>query len=143
MAPSRATPIVIGVGDIKNKSTRVEDAIEPMQLMVQAIHLAIKDTDLPSPELGELQSKIDSVDVVGSWTWLYPDLPGLLSQKLGVEPKHKYYSPHGGNQPVKLFDEAARRISLGETKVAIVTGGEALASRMYRLPYAVSSFMNK
>lgn len=45
-----------------------------------------------------------------------------------MRPTYKYLSEHGGNSPAKLFDEAARRISFGEAKVAVVTGGEALAS---------------
>lgn len=127
----RATPIVVGVGDIKNKSTRIEDAIEPMQLMAKATLLAIKDTNLSPSAEEELQSKIDSISVVATWTWNYHDLPGLLGQNLGVNPRHRVLSQHGGNSPAKLFDEAARRISFGESKVAVVTGGEALASRMY------------
>jgi hypothetical protein len=128
MAPGRATPIIVGVGDVVNRSQKLEDAIEPMQLMLQATLLALKDTNLSPSAARELQAKIDSVDVVGSWTWPYPDLPSLLSEKLDVRPPHKHYSPHGGNQPGKLFDQAARRISFRESKVAVVTGGEALAS---------------
>ena len=128
MASGRATPIIVGVGDVINRSQKPEDAIEPMQLMVQATLLAIKDTNLSTSAAKELQSKIDSVDVIATWTWPYPDLPGLLSEKLAVKPRHKFYSPNAGSQPAKLLDEAARRISLGESKVAIVTGGEALAS---------------
>ena len=128
MAPRRPTPIVVGVGDIKNRSTKVEDAIEPMLLMLQAILKAIEDTNLSSSAARELQSKIDSVGVVNTWTWIYPDLPGLISEKLGVRPKYQVLSHHGGDSPAKLFDEAARRISTGESRVAIVTGGEALAS---------------
>ncbi|KAH8815474.1 hypothetical protein F5884DRAFT_180194 [Xylogone sp. PMI_703] len=123
-----AVPVVIGVGDVKNRSQRIEDAIEPMELMFQAIQAAIKDTGLSTTAGKKLQQSIDSLDVVATWTWPYPDLPGLLSQKLEVNPSHKYYSPHGGNQPAKLFDNAARRVSLGKSKVAVVTGGEALAS---------------
>ena len=125
----RFTPVVIGVGDIKNQSTKVEDAIEPMQLMLQATQLAIKDTNASPSAAKELQSRIDSVSVVNTWTWNYPDLPGLIAEKLGVTPSYKVLSHHGGDSPAKLFDEAARRISFGETKVALVTGGEALASR--------------
>src|SRR6266536_145487 len=127
MAPR--IPIVVGVGDIKNHSQDVEDAIEPLELMLQATFEALKDTNLSSSASVKLQSKIDSVGVVNTWTWNYPDLPGLLSTKLGAEPRHKTLSHHGGDSPAKLFDEAARRIALGESKVAIVTGGEALASR--------------
>jgi hypothetical protein len=128
MAPQRQTPIIIGVGDIKNKSSKIEDAIEPLHLMFQAIQAAIKDTGMTGFFATELQSSIDSIDVVATWTWPYTDLPSLLASKLGVLPKHKHYTDHGGNQPAKLVDEAARRISLGQSRVAVVTGGEALAS---------------
>ncbi len=129
MAPHRFIPVVVGVGDIKNRSQKLEDAVEPMQLMLQAIAKSINDTGVSTSSAKALQSKIDHVGVVNTWTWNYPDLPSLISDKLGVKPKFKVLSHHGGDSPAKLFDEAARRISFGESKVAIVTGGEALASR--------------
>ena len=136
MAPKRLVPIIVGVGDVKNRSTKVGDAIEPLQLMLDAINLAIKDTDLPSNAVSELRSNIDSIDVVKTWTWPYTDLSGLLAEKTGFRPKHKLQTEHGGNQPAKRLDEAARRISTGETRVALLTGGEALASCMYSLTTA-------
>jgi hypothetical protein len=130
MTADEATPIIIGVGDIKNKSQTVADAVEPMQLMLNAINKAIADCGLPKGRSEELKANIDSIDVVRTWTWPYPDLPGLLAQKLGATLRHAYYSPHGGNQPAKLLDDAAKRLSLQQCKVAVVTGGEALASCM-------------
>ena len=129
MATGYEIPVVIGVGDVKNKSHEIADSIEPMQLMLQASLRALEDAASEPSLKEELQSKIDSVNVVATWTWPYADLPGLLSEKLGISPKHKVYSEHGGNQPVKLLDEAARSISCGESTVALITGGEALASR--------------
>lgn len=123
------TPVIIGVGDIKNRSQKVKNAIEPMQLMLQATIRALEDATSNHFIAEELRESIDSVSVVATWTWPYADLPGLLSEKLGIQPQHKIYSEHGGNQPMKLVDEAARRIAIGECKVAVVTGGEALASR--------------
>ncbi|KAE8443424.1 hypothetical protein EG329_001905 [Mollisiaceae sp. DMI_Dod_QoI] len=128
MAPTKAIPIVVGVGDVKNRSRKVEDAIEPMQLMLQATQKAIEDTKLSESAAKDLQSKIDHVGVVNTWTWNYFDLPGLISDHLDIKPTYKVLSHHGGDSPAKLFDEAARRISLRESKVAIVTGAEALAS---------------
>lgn len=124
----RQTPVIIGVGDIRNGSTKVEHAREPAELMLDAIHQALQDTGLSSIE--ELRSQIDSIDVVRTWTWAYGDLPGLLAARLNIQhpPKHQTYTENGGNQPAKILDEAARRISRGETKVALITGGEALAS---------------
>ena len=130
MIPNSMTPIIVGVGDVKNKSQNVEDAIEPMQLMLQAIIRALEDSTTIHSVIEQLKSNIDSVSVVATWTWPYADLPGLLAEKLGIRPEYSLYSEQGGNQPIKLVDEAARRISRGECKVAVVTGGEALASRM-------------
>ncbi|KAL5113138.1 hypothetical protein ACEQ8H_008997 [Pleosporales sp. CAS-2024a] len=121
-------PVIIGIGDVKNRSAAIADAKEPATLMLEAIQLAINDASSSSSI--NLKSAIDSIDVVRTWTWPYPDLPGLLAEKLGVEKsiKWKRYSEHGGDKPGKLFDEAAKRIAKGECKVAVVTGGEALAS---------------
>ncbi|KAH7408417.1 hypothetical protein DE146DRAFT_646182 [Phaeosphaeria sp. MPI-PUGE-AT-0046c] len=121
-------PVIIGVGDIKNRSTAVADAKEPATLMLEAIQKAIRDAS--STSASEIQSSIDSIDVVKTWTWPYPDLPGTLASKLGVERSlnWKRYSEHGGDKPGKFLDEAAKRIARGECKIAVVTGGEALAS---------------
>jgi 3-oxoacyl-[acyl-carrier-protein] synthase III len=133
MSNVRKVPIVVGVGDIKNKSLIIKDAVEPMQLMLKATQLAIADTNLSPSASKQLQSNIDSISIVATWTWNYHDLPGLIGDKLGVKPKYKILSEHGGNSPAKLFDEAARQISFGQAKVALVTGGEALASCEYAL----------
>jgi acetyl-CoA acetyltransferase len=129
-----STPVVIGVGDFINQSKKVEDAIEPLQLMLSAIDEAVKDTGLSESPTNLLRAAIDSLDVVRTWTWPYPDLPGLIAERLGIDPVRKHYTDHGGNQPGLLFDEAARLISKGETKVAILTGGEALASCTFLAP---------
>jgi acetyl-CoA acetyltransferase len=121
-------PILVGVGDIINRNLGVHHAAEPAELMLDAISIAFQDTGLSSRLIADLRTNIDSIDVVRTWTWPYPDLPGLLAERLGARPVHTYCSPHAGNQPAKLVDEAARRIAKGETKLAIVTGGEALAS---------------
>ena len=129
MACVPIVPVIVGVGDYKNRSHEIGDTIEPVQLMLNATLLALDDLDLDSSAREKLQSSIDDIGVVATWTWPYPDLPGLLAEKLDVKANRKTYSPHGGNQPIKLVDEAARRISRGESKVAVVTGGEALSSR--------------
>ena len=128
MTTGQLIPVIVGVGDAKNRSQKIEDIVEPMQLMLQATLNALKDTNLLCSTEKKLQSSIDSVNVVATWTWPYTDLPGLLSEKLGIQPLHKTYSEHGGHQPMRLVDEAARDVSLGKSKVAVVTGGEALAS---------------
>jgi len=131
------TPVVIGVGDFVNRSKKVEDALEPLQLMLNALEAALQDTGLSGDALRSLRSAVDSLDVVRTWTWPYPDLPGLIAERMGVKPPRNHYTDHGGNQPAVIFDEAARRISKGESKVALLTGGEALASCMFDLSHTI------
>ena len=111
-------PVIIGVADIKNRSVKSEDAKEPAVLMLESIDAAINDAIGSSNEASKLKSSIDSIDVVKTWTWPYSDLPSLLAEKMGVQPKHKHYSEHGGNQPAKLLDDAARRIATGESLIS-------------------------
>lgn len=120
-------PIIIGVGDVRNKSA--QKSIEPADLMLEAIRLSFIDCNLSPSRSQSLQSDIDSIDVVACSTWPYHDLPGLLSERLGIDANHKHYTPTMGNQPVKLLNDMARRIVTGESKVALMTGGETLASR--------------
>ena len=121
------TPVIVGVADVKNRN--IQNAKEPADLMLEAVSLAFQDSHLSPPDLKKLTSDIDSIDVVRTWTWSYRDLPGLLATRLGVSPKHSHYSEHGGHQPAKILDDTALRIASGQSKVAVITGGEALASR--------------
>lgn len=123
-------PVIVGVGDFINRSTKVEDARDPASLMVEAINNALNDTGLSANATADMRSRIDSISVVNTWTWSYPDLPGQIGQKLGAHKlKHKTLSEHHGDSSVRLIDYASRKIATGELKVAIITGGEALASR--------------
>jgi hypothetical protein len=124
-----SVPVIVGVGDLRNKSLRVEDAIEPAQLMVDAIQRALDDTGLNLEAKNRLLSQIDSLRVVPTWTWAYNDLPGVISERLNIKPHQHIVGEHGGNQPALHCDEAARDISEGKSVVSVLTGGEALASR--------------
>lgn len=122
------TPIIIGVGDLKNPSVKPEDAKEPASLMLSAVNVALHDTGVK--DIHKLVSAIDGISVVRTWTWPYADLPALLAQRLGTgKLRHKQYTDHGGNLPAKILDETARRISCAEVALEIIVGGEALGSR--------------
>lgn len=127
MAGPRLIPIIVGVGDVCNKSLDLANAFEPAELMTRAIHAALQDSGIAEHDFA---AQLDSISVVPPWTWPYPDLPGLLAQRLGSSPAHKAIGKyHGGNQPALLCDDTARLIATGDARIAVVTGGEALASR--------------
>lgn len=125
------TPIIIGVGDVRNKSFKPEDAIEPSKLMIQAIRKAVADTGILESSQKQLLAAVDALRVIPTWTWPYTDLPGSIAKGLDINPAYREMPSHGGNQPALQCDEAARKIARGESKVAILTGGEALASRTF------------
>ena len=125
MKYSRAnTPVIVGVGEVKNSSTDPEHAIEPADLILDAIRRSAKDASTGESIL----ANVDSISIVPTWTWAYPDLPGLITQKLEARANHLTSGYHGGIQPALKCDEAARRISMSKSKLAIIAGGEALAS---------------
>ena len=99
-------PVIVGVADIKNGSLEVENAKEPATLMIEAIQGAVADSCVSSEVIQTLKNIIDSLIVVQTWTWPYRDLPGLLSENLGVNPRYRTSTEHGGNQLAKLLDEA-------------------------------------
>jgi acetyl-CoA acetyltransferase len=117
-------PVLIGVGQLRNRSIEERDAREPADLIVEAIELALEDTGAN----GAVRSAADALDVVNVVSWPYGDLPGLLAGRLGIAPQQRQHSDVGGNQPPRLVDQAARRIAAGENRVALVCGGEAYAS---------------
>lgn len=121
-----ATPIIVGVADVVNRSLKIEDAIEPLELMRAAVGKALDD--LHATDREKVLKAVNNLSIVRTWTWEYDDLPSLLASKLNIRPQHRIYSQHGGHSPAKLIDEAARKISKGESSMAIITGGEALAS---------------
>ena len=129
MVASTKTPVIIGVGEIKNPSRRKEDAIEPLDLMLSAINASAHDA--AGSRMAELLACVDSVSVVASSTWSYTDLPKLLSAKLGIRPSHKAYSALAGSASIQLIDDTARLIAKGDSQVGVAVGGEAMASRMY------------
>ncbi|KAM0300662.1 hypothetical protein ACHAPM_005941 [Fusarium culmorum] len=122
-------PVIIGIGEIRQKDFTIETCREPAELILSAIRDASQDSSI------SVIDHVDSISVVPPWSWNYKDLPKLLAQRLGIQPSHLELASHGGNTPTLLCDKAAARVASGEVKMAIVTGGEALASLWERSNY--------
>jgi acetyl-CoA C-acetyltransferase len=118
MDPARI-PVIVGVGEIKDRPADPAEGLEPMALMVEALRRAEADAG------AGLLPRLDSLDVINEVSWPYVDLPGLICAALGVAPRHRDYGPVGGETPLRFLHEAAERISRGESAVAAVCGGES------------------
>jgi acetyl-CoA C-acetyltransferase len=74
---------------------------------------------------------LQSLQVVYCQSWEYDDPCGRLAQRLGADPGHRTYSGLGGSVPLRLVGEAAASMATGALDLALVVGGEALATRRH------------
>ncbi len=118
LPPSRI-PVIIGIGEIKDRPADPAQGLEPLALMAEALRRAEADAG------ASLLPRLDALDVVHEVSWPYVDLPDMLCEVLGAGPRHRHYGPVGGETPVRFLHEAAGRISRGESAIAAVCGGEA------------------
>jgi acetyl-CoA C-acetyltransferase len=112
-------PVIVGVGEITDRPADLKSGLEPLALLEEALKRA--EADSGSKLLGDIQS----LDIVNFLSWRYRDPQKLLSDRLGITPKHAYYGPVGGESPIRYLHEAAQRIARGECSVAAVCGAEA------------------
>jgi acetyl-CoA C-acetyltransferase len=117
-------PVVVGVGQLTNHSDRLEDALEPLEMMARVAGAAAEDAGARG-----LLARVDSVQVVNIMSWPYTDAPGALAERVGASARHKLYSAVGGETPQRLANETAEAIVDGRIKLALIAGAEALAAR--------------
>jgi acetyl-CoA C-acetyltransferase len=76
-------------------------------------------------------SGLESLQIVYCQSWEYDDPCARLAQRLGVEPSRSLYSGLGGSVPVRLLGETAEAMAAGDLDLALIVGGEALATRRH------------
>ncbi|MDQ2754034.1 MAG: acetyl-CoA acetyltransferase [Actinomycetota bacterium] len=117
--------VIIGVGHTTRHPGEPAETTEPARLIAAAIDAATEDARLGASGRGE----VDSLDVINFLSWQYLEPAQAVAHHAGLAPRRVAYSPVGGDQPTLLLDAAARRIASGQSRLAIVAGGEAMASR--------------
>jgi len=121
---SKNYPVIVGVGQLTNHPATVGDAIEPLEMMVTVARAAESDAGVAG-----LLPKVDSIQVPNVMSWSYSDLPGALAERIGAKPSHSIHTTVGGETPQRLVNETAQAIVEGRTRIALIAGSEALASR--------------
>ena len=119
MLPADRTPVIIGIGEIVDRPADPALAREPLHLMADAIRAADADAG------GGFVERIDSMDVINLVSWRYDRVAQRLAERLGINPARAVYGLVGGETPTTKIHEAALRIMNGNSRVAVITGGEA------------------
>jgi acetyl-CoA C-acetyltransferase len=117
------TPCLIGVAQLTHRPEH-GDAPEPLDLWDRVCRAAATDTGAT-----RVLERLDSLQVVYCQTWQYDDAPGRLAERLSIDPRHSLYSGIGGTTPQQLVQKAGESILDGAYDLALVCGGEALATK--------------
>ena len=122
MDPARQ-PVIVAVGERIDRPQQVENALEPVALMVAALKACEDDAGVP------LLQHITRLSLVGLVSWRYRNPAALLCEQLQIDPAEQVNASMGGETPVRLVHEAAVEIARGTEIVAAVVGGEATHAR--------------
>jgi acetyl-CoA C-acetyltransferase len=119
-------PVIVGAGQITHRHEPGGEFVEPVTLIVRALRAAAQDSGV-----GEaLLQRADSVRAVAVAGWQYRDAAALIAEDLGLAPRETVQTiPFGGDSPQRLINETARSIADGELEVALIGGGEAVATQ--------------
>ncbi len=119
-------PVLIGVGQVRgNRARTVEGAREPLPLILEAVAAAGADAGIGPPDG---LARLDSVLTVHVASWAYDGLAARIAAAAGAAPGHLVDTTVGGQRPAELLEAAAARIAAGESRLALIAGGEAQAS---------------
>ena len=128
-------PIIVGVGQVVEHwdGSDLNQAPSPLGLITESIKRAQADAGL-----SDLIGKLDTLAVVRAFTdslrtpfdpfGKAKNFPAAVIEAASISPKKTIYSTAGGEQPQSLVNELSEDIARGDIRMAMITGGEALAT---------------
>ena len=119
------TPVIVGVGQITHRHQAGGEFAEPVTLIGRALRAAAEDSGAGQ----DLLQRATSVRCVAVAGWQYRDAAALVAEDLGLSPRETVQTtPFGGDGPQRLINETAQAIADGELDVALIGGGESVAT---------------
>lgn len=120
---SNKRPVIIGTGQSVNRSYDPADIKKPMDMIEAAVRMAQDDSCIKG-----LTAKVDTLYLVNIMSRHYADPLSELSSRIGVTPNRKAYTWIGATAPQWFVNQAAQNILAGDTRLALICGGEAFHS---------------
>lgn len=122
--PSPDTPVIIGIGQRTRRRPDLPGP-EPLDAWADAAHLAALDAGLPSDALAD----IGFLALADCFSWHYDDPLQHLADRLGADPSGRFYSEPSGTSGQAMLDQAMSALRSGKTDLALLCGGESMATR--------------
>ncbi|MCY3624310.1 MAG: acetyl-CoA acetyltransferase [Gammaproteobacteria bacterium] len=116
--PNPRTPVIIGVGQFLNRIESLEQALEPLEMMMRAVRRAEADSGK-----GGFLDQTQSVRVVRGM-WSYENPAAAISERIGAPAAQTVGTLIGGNQNQALLTETAMEILAGKFDLVLITGAE-------------------
>ena len=116
--PNPRTPVIVGVGQFLNRIESLEQAVEPLDMMMRAVRLAEDDTGI-----GGFLDQTQSVRVVRGM-WSYENPAAAIAERIGAPGAQTVGTLIGGNQNQALLSETAMEILAGKFDLVLITGAE-------------------
>ena len=111
------TPVIVGVGQVLNRSKDLEEAVEPILMMLDALDQAEKDSGV------RLLSDVSSVRVIRG-VWDYGDPAGYIAENIGCDNAETIGTLFGGNQVQAVLNRSCLDILEGKQELVVLTGAE-------------------
>ena len=108
----------MGVGQFLNRIATLDDAIEPLEMMMRAVRRAEADTGT-----GGFLSQVQSVRVVRGM-WNYENPAAVIAERIGAIGAQTVGTLVGGNQNQALMNQTAAEILAGKFDMVLITGAE-------------------
>ena len=111
------TPVIVGIGQLLNRSRDLGDAIEPIEMMLACLRAAEEDSE------SNLLGDVDSMRVIRG-IWDYGNPARYLSEALGCGKAQSIGTLFGGNQVQAVINRSCLDIQSGQNSLIAVTGAE-------------------
>jgi acetyl-CoA C-acetyltransferase len=122
--------VIVGVGQWSNRVDRGETAVEPADMMAEALRRAAADSGARRDPL----AGADAVRVVSVFSRRYRNAARLVAERIGAQPRDEALSPIGGNEPQALVSRACLDIAAGDADTVLICGAEAWRTRSRTAP---------
>lgn len=112
------TPVLVGVGQLLHRIASLDEALEPLEMMLRASRQAERDTGT-----GGVLRQVQSVRVIRG-LWSYDNPARIIAERIGAPRAQTVGTLFGGNQNQAVLNRTALSILAGELDLVLMTGAE-------------------
>ena len=112
-------PVLAGVAQLSDRESDPRAAMTPLDMLERVARRACEDA---GPGI-KLFSKIDTIGIVSTDDWKPRNATALLAERIGAMPSCMLRTlMYGGDTPLVIVNDIARRIESGRTHIALIAG---------------------